>query len=134
MLILNHIFSWFCIHCVEKKLNFGSNPLVGDIIIVTEVFHALQFNLWKYYLEGYDLPPLKVVGYEGIFGFCTTLYFLWPMYFISVGETFGLGPEFQVWRCYWWFDTVWNRSRNHEMDFWQYVLIAMFNFLQVFCN
>lgn len=82
--------------CVEKKTKLGSNPLVGDIIIVTgEVFHALQFIYEEYYLGRYDLPPLKVVGYEGIFGFCTITVLLWPMYFIKVGETFGLGPEFR---------------------------------------
>jgi len=82
--------------CEEIVNKLGSNPLVGDIIIVVgEVFHALQFIYEEYYLSRYDLPPLKVVGYEGIFGFCTISVLLWPMFFIKVGETFGLGPEFR---------------------------------------
>merc|ERR1719154_727802 len=41
--------------CVEKKTKLGSNPLVGDIIIVTgEIFHALQFIYEEYYLGRYD--------------------------------------------------------------------------------
>lgn len=80
--------------CKESKL--GSNPLVGDIIIVIgEVFHAFQFIYEEFYLSKYDLPPLKVVGYEGIFGFTTIGILLWPFYFIYTGETFGLGPEYR---------------------------------------
>jgi len=80
--------------CEKSKL--GSNPLVGDIIIVLgEVFHAAQFIYEEIFLTRFDLPPLKVVGFEGIFGFTTIGLLLWPFYFISVGETFGLGPEFR---------------------------------------
>jgi len=80
--------------CEKNKL--GSNPLVGDIIIVLgEVFHAGQFIYEEIFLTRFDLPPLKVVGFEGIFGFTTIGLLLWPFYFIYTGESFGLGPEYR---------------------------------------
>ena len=30
-----------------------------------QIFHAFQFIYEEVYLTKYDLPPLKVVGYEG---------------------------------------------------------------------
>lgn len=79
-------------YCETSKL--GSNPAVGDIIIIIgEIFHAFQFIYEEYVLGKYNLPPLQVVGYEGIFGFSTIAILLWPMYFIYTGESFGLGPE-----------------------------------------
>ncbi|XP_023325594.1 solute carrier family 35 member F6 [Eurytemora carolleeae] len=51
-------------YCETAKL--GSNPLVGDIIIIIgEIFHAFQFIYEEYVLGKYNLPPLQVVGYEG---------------------------------------------------------------------
>jgi len=118
--------------CEEVKEKLGSNPLVGDIIIIIgEVFHALQFIWEEYYLSRYDLPPLKVVGYEGLFGFCTISFLLWPMYFISVGETFGLGPEYRFEDAIDGFTQFGNSAGIIGWTFGNMFSIAMFNFAGV---
>ena len=41
------------------------------------------------FITKYNIPPLKVVGWEGIFGFCTLVVLLIPMYFIKVPPGWG---------------------------------------------
>jgi len=62
-------------------------------VVVGEFFHGLQFVYEEKYLTKYNLPPLMCVGYEGINGVITLMMVLWPLYFIKIGEPFGLGPE-----------------------------------------
>ena len=66
-----------------------------------QFFHGLQFVYEQKYMMKYDLHPLKVVGYEGIFGVLTLSVLLWPMYFVKFGSNEGLldgialGPEYR---------------------------------------
>jgi len=116
--------------CVPNKL--GSDPLTGDIIIVVgEIFHAFQFIYEEVYLTKYDLPPLKVVGYEGIFGFTTIGILLWPFYFIYTGETFGLGPEYRFEDAIDGFSQIFNSPGILGWTIGNMFSIAMFNFAGV---
>jgi len=116
--------------CIPDKI--GSDPLTGDIIIVIgEVFHAFQFIYEEFYLGKFDLPPLKVVGYEGMFGFLTIGILLWPMYFIVVGETFGLGPEFRMEDAIDGFTQFGNSGQIMGWTFGNMISIACFNFAGV---
>jgi drug/metabolite transporter (DMT)-like permease len=48
----------------------GGNAMLGNIlIIVAQVIVAAQMVVEEKLLGAYDLPPLKVVGFEGLFGF-----------------------------------------------------------------
>jgi len=70
------------------------NMLIGiAMVVVGEFFHGVQFVYESKYLTKYKIHPLKVVGLEGINGALTLFVVLWPMYFIKVGDQFGLGPE-----------------------------------------
>jgi len=72
----------------------GMDTLIGiALVLVGEFFHGVQFVYEEKYLTKYRVPPLKVVGLEGINGALTLFVLLWPMYFIDVGDQFGLGPE-----------------------------------------
>lgn len=114
-------------YCTPSKL--GSNPLVGDIIIIVgEVFHAFQFIYEEYVLGKYNLPPLQVVGYEGIFGFSTIGILLWPMYFIYTGESFGLGPELRFEDAIDGFTQIANSASILGWTFGNMISIACFNF------
>jgi len=68
-------------------------PIGYALIIVGEFFHGLQFVYEEKFLVKYNLPPLKVVGWEGTFGFITMGLLLWPLYFIRVGAPIGSGPD-----------------------------------------
>jgi len=63
------------------------------LVLVGEFFHGVQFVYESKYMTKYNLPPLKVVGLEGVNGALTLLVLLWPVYFIDMGEKFGLGPN-----------------------------------------
>jgi len=72
----------------------GTNMLIGIILVlVGEFFHGVQFVYEEKYLTKYNIPPLKVVGLEGLNGALTLFVLLWPMYFIDMGDQFGMGPN-----------------------------------------
>ncbi|KAI9843339.1 MAG: hypothetical protein M1837_006465 [Sclerophora amabilis] len=61
--------------------------LVGILLIAgAQVFTATQFVLEEWILEQYALQPLKVVGWEGVFGFVVTILGMIVLHF-AVGRT-----------------------------------------------
>ncbi|KAI9884649.1 MAG: hypothetical protein M1823_003569 [Watsoniomyces obsoletus] len=60
---------------------------IGILLIAgAQIFTASQFVLEEWTLERYALDPLKVVGWEGIFGFLVTTLGMIVMYY-AVGRT-----------------------------------------------
>ncbi|XP_064082159.1 solute carrier family 35 member F6-like [Macrobrachium nipponense] len=60
--------------------------ITGDLLIVmAQIVTALQMVLEEKFIMKYNVPPLQVVGYEGIFGFLTLSVLLIPMYYIPGG-------------------------------------------------
>lgn len=61
--------------------------IIGVLLIAgAQIFTAFQFVAEEFILENYALEPLKVVGWEGIFGFSLTTIAMVIMYF-AVGRT-----------------------------------------------
>lgn len=61
--------------------------IVGVLLIAgAQIFTATQFVLEEYILENYAMEPLQVVGWEGIFGFTTTVVGMVILHF-SIGVT-----------------------------------------------
>ena len=61
--------------------------VIGVLLIAfAQVFTATQFVLEEYILEKYALAPLKVVGWEGIFGFSVTVIGMIVLH-LAVGRT-----------------------------------------------
>lgn len=51
------------------------NTIIGILLIAfAQIFTATQFCLEEWILEHYALEPLKVVSWEGLFGFITTIF------------------------------------------------------------
>jgi len=72
----------------------GTDVLIGIILVlVGEFFHGVQFVYEEKFLTKYNLAPIKVVGLEGVNGALTLFVLLWPMYFIDMGDQFGMGPN-----------------------------------------
>jgi hypothetical protein len=73
------------------------HPLLGDIIIVgAQVVVAIQMVVEEKVISKYNVPPLQVVGWEGIWGFIFLSIVLVPMYFIpgsSGGNHFENAPD-----------------------------------------
>ena len=63
------------------------STIIGVLLIAfAQVFTATQFVVEEWVLEKYALEPLKVVGWEGIFGFVVTLVGMVILHF-TVGAT-----------------------------------------------
>ncbi|CZT02033.1 probable nucleotide-sugar transporter [Rhynchosporium agropyri] len=63
--------------------------IIGIFLIAgAQIFTAFQFVLEEYILEKYALEPLKVVGWEGLFGFTVTVFGMLVMH-LAVGRTAG---------------------------------------------
>ncbi|KKY28237.1 putative integral membrane protein [Diplodia seriata] len=61
--------------------------IIGILLIAgAQIFTATQFVLEESIMENYELEPLKVVGWEGIFGFVVTVLVMVVMHF-AVGRT-----------------------------------------------
>lgn len=76
--------------------------IIGVCLIAgAQIFTAFQFVLEEFILENYALEPLKVVGWEGIFGFSVTALAMIVMYF-AVGRTdagrYGYWDAKEGWR------------------------------------
>ena len=54
----------------EKNVFDENYVLASDLlIIIAQIFSALQFIIEEHFLKEYKTPPLQAVGYEGLFGF-----------------------------------------------------------------
>jgi drug/metabolite transporter (DMT)-like permease len=76
--------------------------IVGVLLIAgAQVFTATQFVLEEFILEKYALEPLKVVGWEGIFGFVVTILAMIVLH-LAVGRTaagqYGYFDAIEGWR------------------------------------
>lgn len=61
--------------------------IIGVLLIAgAQIFTATQFVLEEYILEQYALEPLKVVGWEGVFGFIVTLLGMLILH-LAIGRT-----------------------------------------------
>ncbi|THC90860.1 hypothetical protein EYZ11_009673 [Aspergillus tanneri] len=61
--------------------------IIGVLLIAAaQIFTASQFVLEEWILENYAMDPLRVVGWEGIFGFSVTVVGMIILYF-AVGRT-----------------------------------------------
>ncbi|KAI9754641.1 MAG: hypothetical protein M4579_004604 [Chaenotheca gracillima] len=78
------------------------STLVGVLLIAgAQIFTATQFVLEEWILERYALEPLKVVGWEGTFGFLVTVIGMFILHF-TVGVTdagrYGYFDAVEGWR------------------------------------
>merc|ERR1712038_1802808 len=77
----------------DKGINDGrtnTEILIGDILIVCSQFLvASQIVYEEKFIAKYNVEALKVVGWEGIFGFSVLCALFLPFYYIPVGDFFG---------------------------------------------
>lgn len=103
--------------------------IIGVLLIAgAQVFTATQFVLEEFILEKYSLEPLKVVGWEGVFGFLVTVIGMTFLH-IFVGSTpAGQGGYFDV-------SEGWREVTEYPMvrstSIWIMVSIGCFNFFGI---
>jgi len=73
------------------------NPITGDILIIcAQLVVAIQMVIEEKFISKYNVPPLQVVGWEGIWGFSILSCILVIMYYIpgsSAGNHFENAPD-----------------------------------------
>ncbi|KAK2612954.1 hypothetical protein QQS21_001065 [Conoideocrella luteorostrata] len=71
----------------DARLSDAARAIIGVLLIAgAQIFTASQFVLEEWMLENSPIEPIKVVGWEGIFGFAVTLLIMVVMHFM-VGRT-----------------------------------------------
>jgi drug/metabolite transporter (DMT)-like permease len=71
----------------EARTPEAVRAIIGVFLIAgAQIFTASQFVLEEYILEKYALEPLKVVGWEGLFGFLVTVLGMVVLH-LAVGRT-----------------------------------------------
>ena len=86
----------------ESRTPEALRAIIGVFLIAgAQIFTASQFVLEEYILEKYALEPLKVVGWEGLFGFLVTVLGMLVMH-LAVGRTaagrYGYFDLVEAWR------------------------------------
>ena len=86
----------------EGGLSDTAKAIVGVLLIAgAQIFTATQFVLEEWMLENSPIEPLKVVGWEGIFGFTTTVLAMVVLHF-AIGRTdagrYGYFDMVEGWR------------------------------------
>jgi len=76
--------------------------VIGVLMIAgAQIFTATQFVLEEFLLEKYAIEPLKVVGWEGVFGFLITVVGMVILHF-AIGRTdagrYGYFDVVEAWR------------------------------------
>ncbi|KAG6015902.1 hypothetical protein E4U54_002742 [Claviceps lovelessii] len=71
----------------EAGLSDAARAVIGVLLIAgAQIFTATQFVLEEWMLENSTIAPIKVVGWEGLFGFSVTVLFMIVMH-VLVGRT-----------------------------------------------
>lgn len=103
--------------------------IIGVLLIAgAQIFTATQFVLEEFILEKYSLEPLKVVGWEGVFGFLVSVVGMTFLH-IFVGSTpAGHGGYFDM-------SEGWRQVTEYPMirstSIWIMVSIGCFNFFGI---
>jgi hypothetical protein len=92
----------FVVFAREARTPEALRAIIGVFLIAgAQIFTASQFVLEEYILEKYALEPLKVVGWEGLFGFSVTVLGMVIMH-LAVGRTdagqYGYFDLVEAWR------------------------------------
>lgn len=84
--------------------------IIGVLMIAgAQIFTATQFVLEEYILERSTIEPIRVVGWEGLFGFTVTLLGMVILHF-AIGRTeagkYGPFDMVEGWRQFWEYKSV----------------------------
>jgi len=112
-----------------SEISPAARTIIGVLLIAgAQIFTATQFVLEEFILENYSLEPLKVAGWEGVFGFIVTVIGMTFLH-IFIGSTpAGRGGYFDV-------EEGWKQVVEYSMvrstSFWIMVSIGCFNFFGI---
>jgi drug/metabolite transporter (DMT)-like permease len=86
----------------ENGMSSAAMAIIGVLLIAgAQIFTATQFVLEEWILENSPIEPIKVVGWEGLFGFIVTVLIMVVMH-LAVGRTesgrYGIFDMKEGWR------------------------------------
>jgi len=78
-------------------ISLAVRTIIGVLLIAgAQIFTATQFVLEEFILEKYALEPLKVVGWEGVFGFVVTVVGMGVLHLLVGRTEAGRGGYFDA--------------------------------------
>ncbi|KAL2144097.1 hypothetical protein VTI28DRAFT_9627 [Corynascus sepedonium] len=100
-------------HTVVQPQGFSADAvrvILGVVMIAgAQIFTATQFVLEEWILERSAIEPLRVVGWEGLFGFSVTLLGMVVLH-VAIGRTeagrYGPFDMVEGWRQFWEYQSV----------------------------
>lgn len=103
----------------DNSMSVAAKAIVGVLLIAgAQIFTATQFVLEEWILENSAVDPIKVVGWEGIFGFTVTLLIMVTLHF-TIGRTeAGLHGSFDI-------REGWQELRTHKALWTSSILIMI---------
>lgn len=68
----------------------SNSVLTGDLLVLCSlVFHGIKYIQEEKYIKVLDIPPLRAIGWQGVFGlFILTVLYV-PLNFLKAGPPFG---------------------------------------------
>lgn len=98
----------------QEGLSDAARAIVGVLLIAgAQIFTATQFVLEEWMLENSSIQPLKVVGWEGLFGFTVTVLGMMVLHLI-IGRTeagrYGPFDMVEGWHQMTQFRSIWVTS------------------------
>ena len=95
-------------------------------IVLGQLAYAGIYMYEEDIVNKYRIPPLKMVGYRGLFGCFAMGLLLWPLYFVKIGQAgdnslFGTGPDHRLEDAIDGFTQIFGGSSN-----WLLAMILLF--------
>lgn len=98
---------------------------IGDLLIImAQIITSCQMVYEEKFINKHNVPALKAVGWEGVFGFCTLGLLLFPMYYIPVPRPFG-GKQKNLMRSKRKCEHIYLQA--HPVLSWKMLLMDLFN-------
>jgi len=117
---------------IAALLGEGAGGKVLDMVLgiclalVAQVFSATQFVFEEKFMKGHDIPPLYLVGWEGIFGSILTMGVALPICYAIPGDDHGSYENF-INSAYMMF----NNGLLLGMQLLYFISISFFNYMSL---
>eukprot|EP01107_Rhizomastix_libera_P004547 TRINITY_DN175_c0_g1_i3.p1 TRINITY_DN175_c0_g1~~TRINITY_DN175_c0_g1_i3.p1 ORF type:complete len:373 (+),score=112.80 TRINITY_DN175_c0_g1_i3:29-1147(+) len=79
----------------QANMKVSTMQVLGGILLVilSQVIQAGQLVTEEFFLKNLTIPPLKIVGYEGIWGTLLMIFVACPLAFIIPGTDYSIMPH-----------------------------------------
>lgn len=77
----------------NQSLGFGKTLFGIILVLIAQVIQGAQTVVEEYLLSDLDTPPMRVVGFEGVWGFLIMVFIACPLAFLIPGSDYSPMPH-----------------------------------------